>query len=133
MKVLSIKEPFASLVSVGIKKIETRSWKTNYRGEIYIHASLSKTGSSDKNRFDKLINLLPKDYELKYGNIICKCNLKDCIYMTEEYVLKMQNNTTEYLCGRYEVGRYAWILDDIEILAEPILAKGKLGIWNFEK
>lgn len=133
MKALSIKEPFASLVSVGIKKIETRSWKTNYRGEIYIHASLSKTNSSDKNRFDKLVSLLPENYELKYGNIICKCNLKDCVYMSEDYVLEMQNNTIEYLCGRYEVGRYAWILEDIEILAKPILAKGKLGIWNFEK
>ena len=109
MKVLSIKEPFASLVSSGIKKIQTRSWKTNYRGEIYIHVSLSKTGSSDKNRFDKLMDLLPKDYELQYGKIICKCNLVDCIYMTEEYILEIKKNSNEYLCGRYEVGRYAWI------------------------
>ena len=40
MKVLSIKEPFASLIKSKIKFIETRSWKTNYRGEIYIHASI---------------------------------------------------------------------------------------------
>ena len=40
MKVLSIKEPFATLVKDGVKRYETRSWKTNYRGEIYIHASL---------------------------------------------------------------------------------------------
>lgn len=39
MKVLSIKEPFATLIANGLKKIETRSWKTNYRGEIFIHAS----------------------------------------------------------------------------------------------
>ena len=38
----------------------------------------------------------------------------------------------EYKCGHYEVGRYAWILEDVEII-EPIKAKGKLGIWNFEK
>lgn len=37
----------------------------------------------------------------------------------------------EYKCGLYEVGRYAWILDDIEVIT-PIDAKGKLGIWNFE-
>ena len=42
MKVLSIKEPWASLIMNGTKRIETRSWKTKYRGEIYIHASLSK-------------------------------------------------------------------------------------------
>lgn len=39
MKVLSIKEPYASLIKNNIKKIETRSWKTNYRGKLYIHAS----------------------------------------------------------------------------------------------
>ena len=39
MKVLSIKEPYATLLMKKIKHIETRSWKTNYRGEIYIHVS----------------------------------------------------------------------------------------------
>ena len=42
MKVLTIKEPFATLIMNEIKHIETRSWKTNYRGEIYIQASISK-------------------------------------------------------------------------------------------
>ena len=39
MKVISIKEPFATLIMNKMKLIETRSWKTNYRGELYIHAS----------------------------------------------------------------------------------------------
>lgn len=43
MKVISIQEPYASLIKEGYKKIETRSWKTNYRGEILIHASSGKT------------------------------------------------------------------------------------------
>ncbi len=42
MKVLSIKEPYASLIMNGDKKIETRSFKTNYRGPLYIHASGKK-------------------------------------------------------------------------------------------
>lgn len=42
MKVLSIKEPFATLICEKKKTIETRSWKTNYRGKLYIHASLTK-------------------------------------------------------------------------------------------
>lgn len=48
MKVITIKEPFASLVADGIKKVETRSWKTNYRGEIYIHAGLTKVPEQDE-------------------------------------------------------------------------------------
>ena len=129
MKVVSIKEPFASLIALGIKKIETRSWKTNYRGEIYIHASLQMQ-KIDNERFEKITNLLPKDYKFKQGNIICKAYLKDCIYMDEEFINKIKENNIEYLCGRYEIGRYAWVLDDISIVDE-IPAKGKLGIWNF--
>ena len=39
MKVLSLTEPYATLIKKGVKTIETRSWKTNYRGKLYIHAS----------------------------------------------------------------------------------------------
>ena len=64
--------------------------------------------------------------------IICKCRLVDCIYMTKEYVEDMKmNHYEEYLCGKYKEGRYAWILDSIEPLKEPIKAKGQLGIWNY--
>lgn len=45
MKVLSLTEPYATLIKEGYKKIETRSFKTNYRGKLYIHAlktSISK-------------------------------------------------------------------------------------------
>lgn len=131
MKVLSIKEPFATLISNSKKRIETRSWKTKYRGEIYIHASLSKIDKKTLSRIE-LMELLGDD-ELHYGQIICKCNLVDCIYMTKEFVEDIKKDHQEYICGLYEEGRYAWVLDDIEILSEPIDAKGKLGIWNYEK
>ena len=131
MKVLSIKEPFATLISRGIKKIETRSWKTNYRGEIYIHASTSNIKKEIYDRKD-LMNLI-SDLDFNYGYIICKCILVDCVYMTEEYIEKVKKNHNEYVCGRYEVGRYAWLLDNVELLNIPIKAKGKLGIWNYNK
>ena len=129
MKVLSIKEPFASLIKSKIKFIETRSWKTNYRGKIYIHASISSWKILTE-RDEKLKKLL-KDNTLQYGNIICKCNLVDCVYMTKEYVENIKNNNLqEYLCGDFQEGRYAWVLDNIESI-EPIKAKGVLGIWNY--
>ena len=127
MKVLSIIEPFASLIKEGKKRVETRSFKTNYRGYLYIHVSLTK-----KNIFNSqdLLNLL-ENTEFKYGYIICKCKLVDCIYMTKEFVSDMmENHYQEYICGEYKEGRYAWILDDIEEV-NPIKAKGQLGIWNY--
>ena len=77
MKVLSIKEPFASLIMNKKKRIETRSWKTNYRGEIYIHASKSKMNKDIENRNE--LKELIKDISLNQEYIICKANLVDCI------------------------------------------------------
>lgn len=129
MKVVSIIEPWASLIKEKVKYIETRSWKTNYRGKIYIHASLKKVPKKDE-RINNLINLL-KDKDFKYGHIIAEATLVDCIYMDEEFISKIKNNNQEYICGEYSLGRYAWILEDIKELERPIPAKGSLGIWNY--
>lgn len=130
MKVLSLKEPFATLIKEKKKLVETRSWKTNYRGELYIHASLTRI-SKDSKEIQELMELVDNK-ELSFGYIVCKCNLVDCVYMTKEYVKNMKtNNYKEYICGSYEEGRYAWILEDIEPLEKPIRANGQLGIWNY--
>ena len=125
MKVLSIKEPYASLIKTGKKQIETRSWKTNYRGEIYIHAS------STKIKLDERVIKLNKMIDANPGYILCKANLKDCIYMDESFIESIKKED-EYLYGHYEVGRYAWVLDNVVVI-EPIYAKGKLGIWNYDE
>lgn len=130
MKVLTIKEPFASLIKEKIKTIETRSWKTKYRGELYIHASKApKKIDIVKN---KELGELIKNLKQENGYIICKCNLVDCIYMDETFLEQIKNNKTEYICGNYKLGRYAWILKDVTPVPK-IQAKGKLNIWNYEK
>lgn len=129
MKVLSVREPYATLIKNGVKKIETRSYKTSYRGELYIHTSLKMYDNYQDNK--ELLSLI-KNHNFKLGYIICKCRLINCLYMTEEFIQDIkENNYQEYICGDYKVGRYAWILDDIEVLNNPIGAKGSLGIWNY--
>ena len=127
MKVVSIREPYASLIKDGIKTIETRSWRTKYRGPIYIHSCMSKYKIKDN------VNKLIKS-ELKYGYILCKAELVDCIYMDEDFIEQEKNRDyNNFICGRYEVGRFAWILKNIEILDEPIEIKGQLGLWNYDE
>lgn len=128
MKCLSIKEPYASLIMHKYKMIETRSWKTNYRGELFIHASIKMV---DKKLLNNDVLELIKDIKMNYGKIICKVKLVDCIYMDDEFIKEIRQNKKEYACGRYEVGRYAWILEDIEPIPS-IDAKGKLNIWNYD-
>ena len=126
MKVLSIKEPFATLIKDKVKIYETRSWKTNYRGELFIHASLSLSKSENVEIAKKYLKS-----ETNPGFILCKCELLDCIPMTKEFINYIINETNEADYGRYEEGRYAWKLNVIEVLSDPINVKGKLGIWNY--
>ncbi len=126
MKVISIKEPFATLIKDKVKIYETRSWKTNYRGEIYIHASLSLSKSNNADTAKKYLKT-----DINPGYILCRCELVDCIPMTKEFINYINNETNESKYGRYEEGRYAWQLKVLEVLKEPIKAKGKLGIWNY--
>lgn len=129
MKVISIKEPFATFIKDGYKKIETRSWKTNYRGELFIHAS----GKNIAKEFltNEYVVSLTNELNMNYGNIICRGNLVDCVYMDEDFLKLMKKNEKEFNLGLYELGRYAWIFEDVEPIY-PIPAKGKLNIWNYE-
>jgi hypothetical protein len=129
MKVLSLTEPCATLIKEKKKLIETRSFKTKYRGELYIHAS--STAIPKEWREDSELMSLVRDIPLHFGYVICKCKLIDCIYMDEDFVNKIKKSKQEYICGKYEIGRYAWILEDIEPLKQPIKAKGQLNIWDY--
>lgn len=69
MKVLSIIEPYNTLIKLNKKKIETRSFKTNYRRELYIHASSTKIPKEWFN--NKELMSLVLDNNLNFGYIIC--------------------------------------------------------------
>lgn len=124
MKVISIKQPWASLIINGYKKYEFRTWKTKYRGEILIHASKS---------YDKKLIEYFNEYNLEYpiGCIIGKVNLNDCIPVTEKFE-KVLIKTNEKVYGLSH-GRdgYAFELTKIKKFDKPIEINGKLGIWDY--
>ena len=77
MKVLTIKQPFATLIAEGLKEYEFRTWKTKYRGEFLIHAGKSIDEKAMK-KFEQ--------YNLEYpiGCIIAKATLTDCIKIDDD-------------------------------------------------
>ena len=125
MKVLTIKQPWASLIIDGYKEYEFRSWKTNYRGKILIHAGLS---------LEKNINNKFRLYNLKYeyGCIMGEAELVDCIRVDNKFINELRNkNSLVYgQSGYTEI--YAWKLENIRKYDKPIYVKGKLGLWNYE-
>ena len=130
MKVLSLKEPWASLIAAGVKSIETRSWQTSYRGELAIHASLAKINTADP-QMERLLSLLP-ERALHQGMVVCRCVLKDCVPMDAAFLQWIDTQPVEKLCGEYAPGRFAWILEQVEPLDTPQPSKGHLGLWEWQ-
>jgi len=127
MKVITIKQPFASMIAAGIKEYEFRTWKTKYRGELLIHAGKGV----DKKAMKKF-----EDYGLEYpsGCIIAKVNLTDCIKVDDELrvVLKEKNPSVYSSVVKHtEWEGYAFKLEDVEKI-EPIPVNGKLSIWDYD-
>lgn len=125
MKVLTIKEPWASLIIESYKKYEFRSWKTNYRGKILIHAGLSLEKDMEE-RF--------KCYNLNYecGNIIGEAEIVDCILVDEKFNHQLKEINSLVYAKSNHVEKYAWKLENIKKYDNPIPCKGKLGLWNYE-
>ena len=131
---LSLIQPWAELVVRGLKRQETRSWNTKYRGELFIHSS----GRIPKYARE-LIDTWPFDeyeYELHTGAIIGCVILRDVI-TSEEAMISMRKSETEqsqeeYRFGDYSPGRFVWLLSDFKKFDKPIPAKGSLGIWTFK-
>jgi len=156
MKAISLWQPWASLIAIGAKKIETRSWPTKYRGPLAIHAA--KRPFNTDLYLDRELHVfaealeLPDIYsfdELPYGAVIATCNLKDCwqIVSTKigaedvspklkipgtELIAGATIGLQEYYFGDYTPGRFVWRLGDIKQLPEPIPARGMQGLWDWE-
>lgn len=147
MKVLSLLQPWASLVVMGAKKIETRSWNTKYRGPLLIHASLGKKPAHREITMDfqqEFYSLqIPKYEDLPFGAIIGSVNLRHCV--KSEYCFEGNKfEWTDYKCtgqtltaqeiafGDYSPERYGWLLTDACRFKTPIPAKGALSIWEFD-
>lgn len=125
MKALTIKEPWASLIINGYKEYEFRSWKTNYRGKILIHAGMSM----DKDMISRF-----KDYDLKYmsGCIIGEADLVDCILVDKEFINNLREINPIVYAQSNHIETYAWKLENIRKYRKVVYIKGKLGLWNYE-
>lgn len=127
MKVLTIKQPFATLIAMGIKEYEFRTWKTNYRGELLIHAGKG----IDKKAMKKYEHL---NLEYPSGAIIAKVNITDCLYIDNDVraMLKQLNPVVyERIIKDKSWEGYGFRLENIKKI-KPVKVNGKLGLWNYE-
>ena len=148
MKGLSLTQPWASLVASGAKTIETRSWRTNYRGLVAIHAALRfpKYAQYFATSQDASQALKAAGFghfrELRVGVIVAVAELTRCIptervWFSLDGVDRWPTHPDDHLVvsrekafGDYTAGRWAWVLANAVQLPQPMRCKGRLGLWD---
>lgn len=116
MKALTICQPYAELIATGEKLVENRTWFTNHRGELAIHAGRSRKflGTDDD----------PIDVTaLTFGAIVAIAKLVDVVPI---------DKLPAHLKGHpHARGPVCWILTDVERLHVPWPIKGAQGLWEW--
>lgn len=162
MKAITIWQPWASLIAVGAKRYETRSWPTNYRGPIAIHAAKKNPLSIIRGLHPTvqvpILYALCKAFGIKSGVIDRLRMTTGCIVATAELIEcweirmidedaealfkkhhptivdnKFVNLKDEIMFGNFTKGRFAWELANVQILDTPIPARGKQGLWEWDQ
>ena len=146
MKLLTLTQPWATLVAIGAKRIETRSWSTSYRGRIAIHAAVGLGPVGDvpglwrqcsaepfRSALHQHVNY-PDD--LPRGVIVAVAELTDCCPTFQSLAggVFVRNGSSELVTeqerafGDYSPGRYAWLLSDVRPLPTPLMYRGSQGL-----
>ena len=142
MKAITIWQPYATLIVLGLKRFETRCWGTSYRGPLVIHAAKkwdddrefdcsrvmeelrSSTISFRTQEWtDQQLELFYRPIGETLGNALGVVDLIDCRQMEDG------GSQFENMVGSFGEGRFGWECERPRIFETPIAAQGKQGLW----
>jgi hypothetical protein len=154
MKALTLTQPWATLVAIGAKRIETRSWSTNYRGPLAIHAAKgfpkwAREFTTDPVCYEAVrYHRAPTERDQRPADLLAAYPLGYMLATTRlvnvlpTEVIDCENNAfgvsleplsaQERAFGDYSPGRFAWLFEDVRELKAPVLATGALGLWEWK-
>ena len=146
MKALTLTQPWATLVAIGAKRIETRSWSTSYRGPLLIHAAKGFPPDCQELCFEEPFRgtLAAAGFvntaALPLGAIVAVCDLIESVDV--EIFRPSHGQPQAYLrgtfidlppheraFGNYDLGRKAWVLDNVREIPKPIPCRGYQQLW----
>lgn len=150
MHAITLYQPWATLLILGVKRFETRCWTTKIRGEIAIHAAQNQKHLNkllDEFRSSNQIATLHPwarniaEVLMENKHLISGADLKSffptgCVLGTAEiaHIYAEQPpalSERERLLGEYGVGRFAWEMTNIVRLPTPIAATGRQRLWRW--
>ena len=114
-------------MALGLKKNETRSWYTSYRGTLYIHAAKKVIGWPNGVIQEAFYDIAFQPSDLPLGCLICKVDLIDC----KRIFLHNRPKEPERSFGNYAPGRFMWMTDNLEIFT-PIPYRGRQRLFNVQ-
>src|SRR5262252_4761205 len=116
---LSVRQPWAWALVDGRKDVENRSWMTSYTGRLWIHASIRRPVEEDVAWIRETLPHVSVPTEWVVGAIVGYVTLVEC---------KIDSPSIWY-----RPGNYAWIVKDAVALREPIVARGRQGIFKIQE
>lgn len=135
MRGLTLWQPWASLVAIGVKTYETRSWKVTYRGPLAIHAAQREPvrvgGEVETSMVWELDAEGFEFIHLPRGAIVAVCELVDC-FPVEELWPELSEMENEQYFGDWSAGRYAWTLSNVRLVNPPLWISGSRGLWQVQ-
>jgi len=147
MKVLTITQPWASLLVWEEKLLETRSWWTDYRGAIAIHSSKGMPNwAQDVMAYEPFRSAIERHVmpckgelfgkaELPRGMVLGTCDLVNVVRVGGNWKQKLGARLTEkeLSFGDYTEGRYVWVIENMKPLEHPFETRGALGLWDYKE
>jgi hypothetical protein len=139
LKALTLTQPWASLMALRAKRIETRSWYTGYRGELVIHAAKgfpkwAKEACEEPEFARALGGLKAAQLPLSVGVCVVRvvaCIRTENILRGEPFVRDGSFSVDELAFGDYSPGRWGWITEFVRPLANIGPVRGELGLWSW--
>ncbi len=146
VKAITLHQPWASLIAAGIKTIETRSWAPPRRligQRIAIHASRKRevSGKLHPETLLAVLDLFGHGWSdrIPLGAVVATALLKDARQVGfQRYVGRVLASSPSYTgwiepdpYGDFSVGRWLWILTDIQKVEPLVPARGRQGLWDW--
>jgi hypothetical protein len=125
-------------MALQVKRIETRSWPTSYRGEFVVHAAKGfpkwARWTCEESGFAEALGGLTAD-QLPLSVGLCVVRLIACVHTEDlekiELVLGNKLSSRELAFGDYTTGRYAWVTEYVRPILNPTPVRGALSLWEF--
>jgi hypothetical protein len=125
LPVLSVRQPWASYIAGGLKSIELRSWSTDYRGWLWIHASKQLDLDAMS-----IYGLEPAHFPV--GGLLGIADLTSCTPIeTSAQWLELRNEHRSP--GYFVRGIYGWRFGDVIALREKIDCRGELRLFSLDQ